>query len=794
MTCRLFSLSLTLAVAPLLAAQGPTLPSSPYLESCGTLTITRRTVDTVGFSLVAMPCSVADTSSREDTILRYLAGEGAVTAAPVPTRLILTSPTTAYVPEFTGNFISGAVNVSVAMVNETGGDLRTPSWLFIAGTAAQKRGKWLWEPPPRGAAWARYDIRHSSPDYSMADAPSPFKARSQLHYRFPAALPPDRGLGRVAPGDTTGEVTLPLTLGPSIEVARLRFAVRALRASEEIPLHLPASIPTSLLSLDRLVSVDSVATPFVPDLLRVRFDDSLSPVAQQILLDRIAGRAIGKNEGDLLVQVASAPDGSGVVRAWSLWNIEIANARVRRLGIVVPRPAMEAAARSRGAWPLASSVLGSLSEGEMWRYPRAHLQVEPSPGTSDSDLRLALATVGARPVARAIDDSSVVAELVGDTSYDAHTKAARQLSWLPSIGNVSASPAYNPAEPYNDIGFEPRPPKNQGSAWRDQRVQDFVTRSRLANVHAIRDLVAFPERDLVFFDVIYGSAFDVYPHRTGMRYGSRIGWLGGTDSLTFRWRHEDAYLQGELIDTLLALEQRPPTSESWAYPYATQLYLPSLIVDPTVRSSVIQRCARLMYGKNGRCDVRAVRAAAARTRDWYSLTLLSFGGKDGYGEESWAAQDTLVALAPELWKNKSVPAATWAAIAWSLGRYVTSKPSDLLLVRQMLAHPVLGRRLDILTPLVVAHFPFMADSVADRIPGSDSMRAVMREVLRYPWGNVPLATDLLRRAVETNNRPVLTVLANLFGVPQGLRAEAARHLPAGVIRHYDTYLEPPAIH
>jgi len=358
---------------------------------------------------------------------------------------------------------------------------------------------------------------------------------------------------------------------------------------------------------------------------------------------------------------------------------------------------------------------------------------------------------------------------------------------------VEVWPAYDPAESGAFHPFGGPPPKSEGTAWQDPRVTEFVAKTNLPNLHAIRDLLAFPDHDLVFFTVIYGSPADVYPSRTGLRFGTRIGWMDGNDSLTFRFRPDDNYLQGELIDTLLEIERGGPANDRWPYPIATQLYLPLLVVDPAVRITVVRRCARMMYTDQRGCAVGPVRAAASQARDWETLTLLSFRGADGYGNDAWAAQDTLAAMALELFKDRSVPPATWAAVTWSLGRYHTTKARDSLVVHRILAHPTLGKRLDILTPLVSLHFAFMADEVADRIPGSDSTRAAMRQVLRYPWGNGPLTVTALRQAVRTKDRAVLTVLANLFGVSQGIRGEAARHLPAGVIRRYDTYREPPAL-
>jgi hypothetical protein len=784
-----------LALTPVLAAQAPERDDSPYLESCATLSITRRTVDTVALALASMPCTASDTASSNGKIVAYLTSASAIAPAPAPVALILGSPERVFVRQFTDNIVSGTATISLAMVNHTEADLRIPSWLFIGEAATAVRGKWLSQQWGRSFAAVQSDYRHSAPDYAEADAPSPFRPQGQVYYRLAAAKSSSERPTRLAPSDTTEAMELTLTLNPAIELVRFRLAVRALRASADMPAVLPRGVPEALTTADRIVSVDSVATPFVRDLLLVRFADTLSASTRQILLDRIGGRVVGTQNRDLVVEVDSSANGQAVLRTWSRWSIEIANAWIPRLGIVTPRGVLEATAAAQGMRTQSDTVLPRITEAELDSYPWSYLLVDPAPGATPAEVRLALATVHARAVAQGTGwVSGTVARLDSDTSYSAHEVAARRLHWLPAFSNVEARPAFDSTVAQV---WEPRfggpPPKSEGTAWRDPRVQRFVAGAGLPNVHAIRDRLVLRDHDLVFFTVTYGSANEAYPIRTGLRYGSRIGWLGGTDSLVFRFRKDDAYLQGGLIDTLLVLERTKPVNDRWPEPYATQLYLPVLIVDPAVRISVIRRCARMMYAEERSCAVGPVRAAASHAKDWESLTLLSFLAKDGFGNEAWAAQDTLAAMGPALLDDSSVPPATWAAIAWSLGRYAIAKPQDVAVIRRLLAHPLLGRRLDVLTPLVMDQFPFMADEVANRIGGGDSLRADMRKLLHAPWQDSPLRIQLLREAVRTKNQSVLTVLANLFNIPQGIRAEAARHLPDSVFRHYDTYREPPAL-
>jgi hypothetical protein len=102
-------------------------------------------------------------------------------------------------------------------------------------------------------------------------------------------------------------------------------------------------------------------------------------------------------------------------------------------------------------------------------------------------------------------------------------------------------------------------------------IVDFVRRAKLPSVHWIDPVYEDSAHRLTIFSVTYGNAYDIYPTRTGVRYGSRIGWLDylrlfSRDSVrrtvsSFPMRSSDAYL---FSDSLAARLQRvPQADESW---------------------------------------------------------------------------------------------------------------------------------------------------------------------------------------------------------------------------------------
>jgi hypothetical protein len=501
-------------------------------------------------------------------------------------------------------------------------------------------------------------------------------------------------------------------------------------------------------------------------------------------------------EGDLVVQIDSAADPGRVLSVWSKWQMQLNYAVIRRIGVVSTDSIMDRLARAQGHWPTTDSVLPSVMEDISWNYPKAHLEVERSPGTSSRDFWRALATVGARPVAQ-IDPwgpgaETVIALLDHDSSYAAHNQAARQLRWLVEIGQVEARKAADSTASSDLlVSLYPPPPRNEGTAWRDQRVRRFVARANLPNLHAIQDALYLKAYDIVFFSAIYGSPGDVYPSRTGLRVGDRIGWLESShspDSVSsrFQFRTDDRFLQGPFLDTLLAIDRRKN-----GYPYLSyNHYLPTLVSQPTVLAPVLRRCARLAYQEPA-CPGNAVLAAAVRLKDWEALTLLIF--RNPTGESVYPAQKALVALAPKLLHNSRVPPATWGAIMYSIGRWISPSHQDSLLVAQFLAHPRWGRRFDLVAPLV-GTFPSVADHVASRIPGGGETREALKKVLLNPWGETRLAARLLDEAVRSRNQAVLSALVNVYGIPQGIRSEAARHLPASMIFLYEPHPTPPDLH
>ncbi|MDQ2947912.1 MAG: hypothetical protein M3Y27_18595 [Acidobacteriota bacterium] len=64
----------------------------------------------------------------------------------------------------------------------------------------------------------------------------------------------------------------------------------------------------------------------------------------------------------------------------------------------------------------------------------------------------------------------------------------------------------------------------------EKPIGDFVSRSNLPKVHDIYPLFEDSSMRLTVFSVTYGDACDLYSRRVGMRFGSRIGWIGTADS------------------------------------------------------------------------------------------------------------------------------------------------------------------------------------------------------------------------------------------------------------------------
>jgi len=102
-------------------------------------------------------------------------------------------------------------------------------------------------------------------------------------------------------------------------------------------------------------------------------------------------------------------------------------------------------------------------------------------------------------------------------------------------------------------------------------IVDFVRHTKLPSVHWIDPIYEDSAHQLTIFSVTYGDANDIYPTRTGVRYGSRIGWLdylrlNARDSVrrtpqSFPMRSSDAYL---FSDSLAARVKRvPEADERW---------------------------------------------------------------------------------------------------------------------------------------------------------------------------------------------------------------------------------------
>src|SRR4051794_35933491 len=581
-----------LFASELLAQTAPTI-ASPYLESCGTLSFTRTTVDSVAVDLSNMSCTKADTSAGGDEIIPYLGTRAALEPSPVPVPIVLRTPRLVRMAHFSENFESDTISIVVAIVNSTRSAVRLPAWLYVSTPGAKVNGTWLRAPEAWRIASLGFDLSHEIIKYEWADAPSPFQTQHQSFYRVPARGAAEREIARLQPGDTSAMVTLRFHVRPQMQAVRFRMATRALPVVDEIPAVIPESLSPALLDSRRLISLDSVAVPFVRDLIRIRLVDTVDAATRQLLLDRVGGLVVGKLDGDLVVKMDSSRDARVVLQAWSRWQMQLNYAVIRRIGVVSTDSIMDQLARTQGHWPTTDSALPGVLEDVSRNYPKAHLEVERSPGTSSRDFWRALATVGARPVAQ-IDAGepgaeTVIALLDHDSSYAAHIAAARQLRWLVELGQVAARKAADSTASSDLIvPFHPPPPRNEGTAWQDQRVRRFVAQANLPNLHAIQDALYLKAYDIVFFSAIYGSPREVYLSRTGLRVGDRIGWLEisqSPDSVgsRFQFRTDDRFLQGPFLDTLLTIDRRKN-----GYPYLTyNHYLPTLVSQPTVTPTVL---------------------------------------------------------------------------------------------------------------------------------------------------------------------------------------------------------------
>jgi len=63
----------------------------------------------------------------------------------------------------------------------------------------------------------------------------------------------------------------------------------------------------------------------------------------------------------------------------------------------------------------------------------------------------------------------------------------------------------------------------------EKSIAEFVRRANLKNVLDIYPLLEDSSMRLTFFSVTYGDAFEIHPRRMGVRFGSRVGWIGTAD-------------------------------------------------------------------------------------------------------------------------------------------------------------------------------------------------------------------------------------------------------------------------
>ncbi|MEO6211126.1 MAG: hypothetical protein ABIQ10_13500 [Gemmatimonadaceae bacterium] len=99
----------------------------------------------------------------------------------------------------------------------------------------------------------------------------------------------------------------------------------------------------------------------------------------------------------------------------------------------------------------------------------------------------------------------------------------------------------------------------------EKSIADFVRRAHLPAVHWIYPMYEDSTRELMMFSVAYGGACDIYSTRTGVRYGSRVGWIELDDACLpmstidsmqhdvpwFRLRPSDSYLFSDSLATRL---------------------------------------------------------------------------------------------------------------------------------------------------------------------------------------------------------------------------------------------------
>ncbi len=107
-------------------------------------------------------------------------------------------------------------------------------------------------------------------------------------------------------------------------------------------------------------------------------------------------------------------------------------------------------------------------------------------------------------------------------------------------------------------------------------IADFVRRANLPSVHWIEPIYEDSARQLTVFSVAYGGACDIYSTRTGVRYGSRVGWIELDDLCQsmekldsmhrnvpwFLLRSSDSYLFSDTLAALLKGGKR--ADEFWS--------------------------------------------------------------------------------------------------------------------------------------------------------------------------------------------------------------------------------------
>lgn len=351
-----------------------------------------------------------------------------------------------------------------------------------------------------------------------------------------------------------------------------------------------------------------------------------------------------------------------------------------------------------------------------------------------------------------------------------------------------------PAKPPVRQGPPPRGGPQPDTAPVGPGVRQWVATTRLPQQRAIRSLYRDRSRDLLIFDVDYGSAQDClagcfYSHAIGMAYGAKIGWVHLDD-----YEHEvppgaaervnqalysidetDSYLlSGQFLDTLGTLFGE----QSWL---VDQVLLPPVIRSPHVHRELLVRLIERLYTAINQSRARLLVQCPAIKDDAALLTLLAQLPNAAYANAQYEAREALLRLGPQIVTDPDASTRTLFVLAQ------TVYGSRSMLRSAVLMHPKVKNN-----PAILAIFedgkPELQPQLLDAVSAPARVKNMLADYLTHRWTHPDssIGWKLLHDPDAGQNRDVLSVLANLsLSNDQGIVWAASRRLPEESLRRWE---------